>query len=318
MFNPRCRSVSLGCLCLASLSIFCQRAGADTWTGKVVKVADGDTVTVLRQKRQIKVRLHGVDTPEKAQAFGQRAKKFTLALVGGKTVRVKVMATDRYGRTVGVVHVGAKCLNEALLRAGLAWHYKRYSKSKRYAALEAEARRKKRGLWADKDPTPPWIWRRQNRPFRGGPGRATSPRPPRPSTGRCTSAAVHGNVKSKVFHTCSCRAFTCKNCKARFANASAAEGQGFKGHEKCTIGHPGVPYRLERACRNDRDCVLAPTPRCQCDCGLRWRKAHNRKAHKRALKRRERTDGKCVCSSACRTRWKGTKAACVKGQCVTR
>ena len=298
---------------------FCQQAGAETYKGKVVRVADGDTITVLRDKRPQKIRLHGIDTPEKAQAFGQQAKKFTTALVAGKVVRVKVMATDRYGRTVGVVHLGAKCLNEALLRAGLAWHYKQYSKSKRYAALEVEARRKKRGLWAHKDPTPPWLWRRQNRSSGRRPGRAPHPRPRRsPHAAASCGEAVNGNLKSRVFHSCSCKAFRCKNCKAHFATAVLAEAAGYKGHEGCTIGHPALPNRPNRACKSDADCVLVPPPLCQCSCDKRWRRAHNLKAHKRWKKDHALRDGKCICKKQCRPRWKGSRAVCVRGQCAVR
>ena len=319
MFNPN-NSMILGGLCLAASLVASQQAGADSYSGKVVRVADGDTITVLRDGRPQKIRLHGVDTPEKAQAFGQRARKFTLALVAGKVARVKVMATDRYGRTVGVVHVGSKCLNEALLRAGLAWHYKQYSKSKHYAALERQARKMKRGLWADKDPKPPWLWRRQNRGHhRFGPGTSprVTPHPP-PLAGPCSGPTVHGNVKSNIFHTCGCRAFRCKSCRARFNNALAAEAAGFKGHEKCTLGHASIAPRPDRACKTGADCVMAPPPLCNCTCSKRWHQALNRAAHKRVMKRRALLDGKCVCKQQCMTRFKGTRTACVRGQCVVR
>ena len=311
MFIPH-RPTCLGLLCLASTLVFCRPAGADSYSGKVVRVADGDTITVLRDGKPQKIRLQGIDTPEKAQAYGQKAKKFTLALVAGKVVRVKVVTIDRYGRTVGVVHVGSKCLNEALLRAGLAWHYKQYSKSKRYAALEKEARRKKRGLWADKNPTPPWDWRRQNRGF----GRGRHRPAPRPAA-KC-SGTLRGNVKSKIFHSCSCRSYGCRGCTATFANALAAEAAGFKGHEGCTLGHKSVPRRPDRACKSDSDCALAPPPLCACTCDTRWRQALNLAAHKRLMKQRALRDGRCPCKKKCLTRWKGSQTACVRGQCVVR
>ena len=312
MFNCH-RPAGLGALCLATVFLG-QSAGADSsYSGKVVRVADGDTITVLRNKRPQKIRLHGIDTPEKAQAFGQKAKKFTVALVAGKVVRVTVVAMDRYGRTVGVVHVGSKCLNEALLRAGLAWHYKRYSKSKRYAALEKEARRKKRGLWADPHATPPWDWRRQNRGF--GRGRHRPHPAPRPAA-KC-DGLLRGNVKSKVFHTCGCRAFNCRNCRAGFANVKAAEAAGFKGHEKCTLGHKSVPRQADRACKADSDCTLAPPPVCP-TCDVRWRQALNRAAHKRVMKKWAALQRRVQCTIVCRTQLKGSRTACVRGQCVVR
>jgi len=137
-------------------------AAAESFTGKVVAVADGDTVTVLRDGTEVKIRLHGVDTPEKAQAFGEQAKRFTSEMVSGKQVRVEVVTRDKYGRTVGKVHLEspARCLNEELLRAGLAWWYRQYApKETKLAALEAEAKRARRGLWSESSPTPPWAWR---------------------------------------------------------------------------------------------------------------------------------------------------------------
>ena len=132
---------------------------AEEFTGKVVGVADGDTITVLHDKTQVKIRLQAVDCPEKAQPFGTKAKQFTSEMVFGKIVTVKVATKDRYGRTVAWIDVGGKSLNEELLRAGFAWHYKQYDKSEKLAKLEQEARAAKRGLWADANPTPPWEWR---------------------------------------------------------------------------------------------------------------------------------------------------------------
>lgn len=137
-----------------------QAKAKETWSGKVVGVADGDTITVLRDKSPIKIRLHGVDAPEKAQPFGERAKQFTSSLVFGKEVRVEVVTRDKYGRTVARVYVADRCLNEELLAAGLGWWYRPYSPTdKKLAQLEAGAKLAKRGLWAEANPTPPWDWR---------------------------------------------------------------------------------------------------------------------------------------------------------------
>ena len=93
------------------------------FSGKVVGVADGDTITVLRDKEQVRIRLYGIDTPERGQPFSKRAKQFTSKLVLRKVVEVKVMDTDRYGRTVALVAVNKRILNEELLKAGYAWVY---------------------------------------------------------------------------------------------------------------------------------------------------------------------------------------------------
>ena len=96
------------------------------WSGKVVGVADGDTITVLRDKEQVRIRLYGIDTPERGQAFGKKAKQFTSRMVFGKVVEVHQMDTDRYGRTVALVSVDKQLLNKELVKAGLAWVYDRY------------------------------------------------------------------------------------------------------------------------------------------------------------------------------------------------
>jgi micrococcal nuclease len=139
-------------------------AKSSTFSGKVVGVADGDTITVMRDHQSVKIRLDGIDCPEKRQAFGKRAKQFTSKFVFGKTVTVKVVTRDKYRRMVGEVLLDGRSLNQALVRVGLAWWYRRYArKNKTLAALEVEARKSKRGLWVDPSPTPPWIFRHQGK-----------------------------------------------------------------------------------------------------------------------------------------------------------
>lgn len=141
-----------------------------TVDGQVVGVTDGDTITVLDGKRtQHKVRLGGIDAPEKAQAFGKRSKEHLSSLVYGKQVTVETEKQDRYGRTVGKVLVGGRDTNLAMILAGFAWHYKKYegeqSPSDRllYAAAEQEAREAHRGLWHDQTVTAPWDYRAERR-----------------------------------------------------------------------------------------------------------------------------------------------------------
>jgi len=133
---------------------------ASSWEGKVVGISDGDTIKVLKNGTQVKVRLAAIDCPEKKQPYGNKAKQFTADMVGGKVVKVWETDTDRYGRIVGFVFVGDKNLNKELLSAGLAWHYKKYSRDPALAKLEFRARSAKRGLWSEPDPLPPWEWRR--------------------------------------------------------------------------------------------------------------------------------------------------------------
>jgi micrococcal nuclease len=136
---------------------------ADTLTGKVVRIADGDTVTILVGGNQVRIRLFGIDAPERGQEYSRKSTEALADLVFGKEVRVVVHDKDRYGRTVGDIYVGNTFVNEKMVKDGWAWNYAHYSKSKLYAALEREAREAKRGLWAGKMPIPPWDYRAQER-----------------------------------------------------------------------------------------------------------------------------------------------------------
>lgn len=152
--------------------------------GRVVGISDGDTVTVLAAENiQYKVRLLGIDAPEKAQPFGARAKEALSGLVFGQSVTVEGNKRDRYGRTVGRLWVAppdADCrgspacprsldANLAQVSAGMAWWYRQYAREQaladqaRYAVAEGSARVHERGLWGDPDPVPPWDWRRAKR-----------------------------------------------------------------------------------------------------------------------------------------------------------
>jgi endonuclease YncB( thermonuclease family) len=134
-------------------------------SGRVIKVSDGDTITILDSTQtQHRIRLHGIDTPETKQAYGRAAKAAMSSLVAGKTVGVEVKDTDRYGRTVGVVHVDGTNANLEMVRRGYAWWYRQYAKSDRgLERAEAQARHERVGLWADPNPVPPWDWRRGQR-----------------------------------------------------------------------------------------------------------------------------------------------------------
>ena len=129
--------------------------------GKVVKIADGDTFTILDNKnKQHKVRFYGIDCPEKGQDYFQVAKDFTSKHAKGKNVRIEVKSTDRYGRKVGVVWINSNNLNAKLLQEGLAWHYNQYDKSLSYANAEKTARLSKKNIWSHKKPVAPWEFRK--------------------------------------------------------------------------------------------------------------------------------------------------------------
>lgn len=133
------------------------------FTGRVVGVSDGDTITVLHGQERLKLRLSDVDAPElHGQAFGHAAKKFTSSIVFGKDVLVHAEKMDRYRRWIAVVVLpNGLVLNQALVQAGYAWWYRQYSTNKIYAALEADAKAARRGLWQDPHPIAPWTFRRQ-------------------------------------------------------------------------------------------------------------------------------------------------------------
>lgn len=142
---------------LLSLLLF----AATTFSGKVVGISDGDTIRVLHENKEIKIRLYGIDTPEKKQAFGNRAKQFASDFCFNKTAQVIVRDIDFYGRTVAEVWVDGESLNQALVKNGFAWWYKQYApKDTLLKRLEMEARAEKRGLWSDKSPQEPWKWRK--------------------------------------------------------------------------------------------------------------------------------------------------------------
>lgn len=141
-------------------------ASAETLIGNIVSVTDGDTVTVLdEQRQQHKVRLAGIDAPEKRQAFGNRSKQSLSDAVFGKTVAVEWNKMDRYGRIVGKIILDARDVNLGQVKAGLAWWYQRYSAEQSasdrqlYAHAEEGARRKRLGLWGEGEPVAPWDWR---------------------------------------------------------------------------------------------------------------------------------------------------------------
>jgi endonuclease YncB( thermonuclease family) len=143
---------------------------ADILTGKVVTVTDGDTISVLDgQQTQHKIRLMGIDCPEKTQPFGQKARDSLSGLVFGRSVSVDWQKQDRYGRIVGKVVVSGQDANLEQVRRGMAWHYKKYEREQEpsdrvtYAETEFGARNARRGLWVDREPIPPWDWRKIRR-----------------------------------------------------------------------------------------------------------------------------------------------------------
>ncbi len=156
------RVITLGLLIGLSLTV-----SADTLTGKVVKITDGDTLYVLDANyKDHKIRLAGIDAPERKQAYGLASHKHLLSIVAGKQVRVEYQKRDRYGRIVGKVLLDGidACLEQ--VKAGFAWHYKKYQHEQSaedrelYADAEIRARDGRLGLWRENNPNPPWEYRR--------------------------------------------------------------------------------------------------------------------------------------------------------------
>lgn len=195
------------------------------WQGKVVGVSDGDTITVLHDGKGEKIRLYGVDCPESHQDFGSKAKQFTSDMVFGKVAEVKPMDTDRYGRTVGLVSVDGKLLNEELINAGMAWVYTQYCKEpfcSSWTSHQEKARSTKIGLWSIPTPTPPWEFRHPTK----------SEQPKNQVSSRTETEQqemlYHGNRSSKVFHSRECQHFNCKNCTAEFRSREEAVAAGYR------------------------------------------------------------------------------------------
>ena len=153
-----------------ALLSFCFSLEAATLQGKVVSVADGDTITVLdSQKTQHKIRLQGIDAPERAQAFGNKSKQSLHEMVHGKQVTVDYQKKDKYGRVVGKLMLDNTDICLEQVKRGMAWHYKQYANEQpkqdqeQYAQAEKKAQAESIGIWKDKSPTPPWVFRKQAR-----------------------------------------------------------------------------------------------------------------------------------------------------------
>lgn len=125
---------------------------------KVIKISDGDTITILQNKEQTKVRLYGIDAPEKKQGYGQKSRQFLASLIAGQMVEIEPKGKDRYKRTLGIIHHKGQDINAQMVLNGYAWAYAKYSRM--YVDHEKLAREKKLGFWQSSDPTPPWEWRK--------------------------------------------------------------------------------------------------------------------------------------------------------------
>lgn len=152
---------------LLAWMLLCGQANAsEPYTAKVIHISDGDTIKVLTEnKEQIKIRLAEIDTPERKQPWGNKAKQALSEFTSQKMVTVSPVTTDRYGRTIAHIYVGDLNVNKEMVRTGNAWVYRKYLKDNSLLAIEAEAMEAKRGLWAlaEAERVPPWEWRIKNK-----------------------------------------------------------------------------------------------------------------------------------------------------------
>lgn len=212
---------------------------AETLSGKVVGVTDGDTVTLLVADRPMKIRLAEIDTPERGQPWASRAKQALSEMVFGQQAVVLVVNADRYGRGVGHIRIGGQDINREMVRGGHAWVYRRYLEDQTLLDDESHAQEAKVGLWSlpESERVPPWDWRRGKRSM------APKPEPMSPGSFSC-------NTKKKCSEMASCT-------EARFQLQEC----GFKGLDRDGDGVPcealcGEQRSSAQPAANPRDDVV--------------------------------------------------------------
>lgn len=192
---------------------------------RVIAVGDGDTVDAIPvgEQRAIRLRLEGIDAPERGEPFSQEARNAARLLLFGQTVRVEGRDVDRYGRLVARIRVAGKDVSSEFVRAGLACRYREYSSDPVLAKAEADARAAGRGFWA-RGAAKPRCVTTQAQTRRGGGNAANSP---------ASATVFHGNITSRVYHARSCRNFNCRDCTRIFATEAAAKAAEFRPAEDC-------------------------------------------------------------------------------------
>lgn len=207
------------------------------FSGEVVHIADGDTIAVLNDaKDQVKIRLNGIDCPEAGQAYGNKAKEFTRKLVLGETVTVQSYDVDKYSRTIGdVILEDGRNLSQELIKAGMAWWFFKYSDDERLGMLEVQAKIRKVGLWKDKNPIPPWIFREHTEIFK------VESLPPK-ARSSCVDLSVSlnelpifGNKRSKKYHRSDCPSYCdiAEHNQVIFESPMKAEEAGYELAVNC-------------------------------------------------------------------------------------
>ena len=238
---------SLGGGCAGILLLLCASLATAVFTGPVVSVLDGDTIEVSRNHHNVRIRLNGIDTPEKGQAYGHQATEFVVLQSFGKEVTVQTFGLDKYGRTIGDVYLpDGTLLNKELVKVGLAWWYCKYSADQTLAQLEIEAREAKRGLWQDPKPVPPWVFRKRQRGqsvsraemscFSTVPSLPEATQAPTaPESQDLVAVPVVGNKRSGKYHLPHCSGYSQINLENRveFNSPAEAEAAGYRRAGNC-------------------------------------------------------------------------------------
>ena len=199
-----------------SLNLF--QSCTDCLSVSLLRISDGDTIVVLIQNKETKVRLYGIDAPEGNQEYGRESTRALESLLAGhETVSIKPITKDRHKRIVGLVFAEERNINEAMIAGGWAWMFRKYCNEPfcgDWLRIEEQARQARLGLWQDENPVPPWDWRH--------------PPVPPDEVGK-----FRANVRSRVFHRSTCKAYRCKHCTRFFDDRQQAIDEGFKPCGAC-------------------------------------------------------------------------------------
>ena len=217
--------------CAVVLALFVSSAGSAQvrdlvgigFEARVVSVIDGDTVDAIPagEKRAIRIRLEGVDAPERGEAFSDSARTLARVLLFDQRVKIEGRDVDRYGRLVARVVAAGKDASVELVKAGLACHYTYYSSDPLLARAQTDARLGGRGFWAANVVKPRCV------------GASVATATPPTSAARVTEGAFHANTSSHVYHAPSCRHYNCRNCTRIFRSEADAQAAGFRPAADC-------------------------------------------------------------------------------------
>lgn len=240
--SPQRTTASLGILCVAAIVFACLSglpsfAGANDvqsvrdlvrkpFEARIVAVIDGDTVEAVRdgERLTIRVRLEGIDAPERGEPYSQESRRLTRSLLFDQRVRIDATDVDRYGRLVARVRIGARDTSVELLEAGLACHFTNYSHDQMLARAQASARAAGRGFWEASASKPRCV--------RTSGLAAPSNQSPKEALS-LGNGQIHGNTSSRVYHASWCPNFRCKNCAAVFTSEREASAAGFRPAQDC-------------------------------------------------------------------------------------